>query len=206
MQGLWDILTNPEWLRAQQHAVLAWQAASPFSFAIGFFALFTALSALALPGCGVLALAAGMCFGRLGGTGMVVLASSVGASIAFMVARHFLRGFVQRRFATRMSAIEQGVQRDGALYLFSLRLVPLVPYALLNPLMGLTHMRLRTFFAVSVAGMLLGSAAYVQVGAELSRWGAGGSLWSAPLIAALLFIALLPWLARWFFARRKFSS
>ena len=199
--GLDSLGIDIAWLQARQQQLLAAQAASPLLFIAAFFGLFTLLSALALPGCGVLALAAGMCFGMAAGTLMVVVASALGASTSFLIARHFLRDRVQRRWGARLEVLQDSMSRNGALTLFSLRLVPIVPYPLINPLMGLTSMRVGTFFVVSVAGMLAGSAAYVQAGTDLARWGAGGSFWSWPLMLMLCVVALLPWLVRWVWSR-----
>ena len=194
------------WLQARQQQLAALQAAAPLLFGLGFFGLFVALSALALPGCSVLALAAGLCFGWVGGTAIVVLASTVGASLSFLVARHCLRDAVQRRWGQRLAALQTRMQRDGALVLFSLRLAPVVPYPMLNPLMGLTAMSTRTFAIVSGAGMLAGSAAYVQAGTDLARWAQGGRLWSPALLTALAALALLPWLGRWWWQRTERHS
>ena len=155
------------------------------------------LSALALPGCSVLALAAGLCLGWLPGTILVVVASTVGATISFLAARHWLRDAVRRRWGHRVVAIENGLARDGAYYLFSLRVAPIIPYALINPLMGLSSMPLRQFFGVSLLGMLAGSAAYVYAGTVLSEASSWGSLLTPRLVLALLALALLPWVFRW---------
>jgi uncharacterized membrane protein YdjX (TVP38/TMEM64 family) len=193
--------SDVRWLQAQQQKLLQWQAASPWWFGIGFFALFVTLSALAVPGCSLLALAAGLCFGLVGGTVVVVVASTVGATGAFLAARHVLRERLQQRWAARMAWLQRRVQADGALALFSLRLAPLVPFWLLNPVMGLTRMGTGRFFVVSLLGMVPGSAAYVQAGCDLARWADGGHLWSPSLVAALLTLALVPWLGRWLWQR-----
>jgi uncharacterized membrane protein YdjX (TVP38/TMEM64 family) len=164
------------------------------------FLVFTVLSALALPGCSVLALAAGLCLGWVPGTLLVVLASTVGATISFLAARHWWRDAVRRRFGHRLAAIEDGLARDGAYYLFSLRVAPVIPYALINPLMGLSAMPLRQFFSVSLLGMLAGSAVYVYAGTALSEASSWGSLFTPGLMSALLALALLPWMLRWLVA------
>lgn len=188
--------TDPQWLVAAQRDLLALQARGQWMFGLVFFALFTLLSALAVPGCSVLALAAGLCFGGAGGTLMVVLASTVGASLSFLVARHLLRDLVRARWGDRLGPIEAGLARDGPLYLFSLRVMPVIPYPLLNPLMGLSAMRLRTFFGYSLLGMLPGSAAYVLAGTELAGVSGLRDLLSAPLLASLALLALMPWMLR----------
>ena len=196
---------NIAWLHTRQAELLALQVSRPWAFTTGLFLLFTVLSALALPGCSVLALAAGLCLGWLPGTILVVVASTVGATISFLAARHWLRDAVRRRFGHRwghrwsdsLVAIENGLARDGAYYLFSLRVAPIIPYALINPLMGLSSMPLRQFFSVSLLGMLAGSAAYVYAGTVLSEASSWGGLFSPGLVFALLTLALLPWVLRW---------
>ncbi len=188
---------DAQWLQAHQQDLLAWRQAWPVLFALGYFVLFVLLSALAIPGCGLMSLAAGACFGFAAGTLMVVVASSAGATLSFLAARHLGRDWVRQRFGHRLGPLEAGLARDGARYLFSLRLAPVIPYALLNPLMGLTLMSTRTFFVVSLLGMLAGSAAYVHAGSEIARLGSWAGLWSPGLLTALALLAVLPWVARW---------
>ena len=154
-------LPEPQWLQAHQQTLLTEVQRRPWSSSLGFFLLFTLLSALALPGCGLLALGAGLCFGWLNGTLLVLVASTVGATLSFLAARHLWRDTVQQRWGHRLVAVEAGLARDGAFYLFALRLAPVIPYAVINPLMGLSSMPTRRFFGVSLLGMLAGSAAYV---------------------------------------------
>jgi uncharacterized membrane protein YdjX (TVP38/TMEM64 family) len=188
---------NMDSLHARQAELLAFQAARPWAFTTGLFLLFTVLSALALPGCSVLALAAGLCLGWVPGTILVVVASTVGATVSFLAARHWWRDAVRRRWGHRLAVIENGLARDGAYYLFSLRVAPVIPYALINPLMGLSAMPLRQFFGVSLLGMLAGSAAYVYAGTVLSEASSWQTLFTPGLMAALAVLALLPWVARW---------
>jgi uncharacterized membrane protein YdjX (TVP38/TMEM64 family) len=183
-------------LHTRQAELLAFQAARPWAFATGLFFLFTLLSALALPGCSVLALAAGLCLGWLPGTLLVVIASTVGATLSFLAARHWWRDAVRRRWGHRLTAIEDGLARDGAYYLFSLRVAPVIPYALINPLMGLSAMPLRQFFGVSLLGMLAGSAAYVYAGTVLSEAISWQTLFTPGLMVALAVLAVLPWVMR----------
>ena len=188
------------WLQQQRQQLLGLQAAQPWFFGLSFFALFTLLSALAMPGCGLLALAAGLCFGWVAGTALVVLASTLGATLSFLAARHLLRDAVRQRWGRRLAVVEDGLARDGAFYLFSLRLAPVIPYALVNPLMGVSGMSTRQFFVVSLLGMLAGSAAYVYAGTALSQAHSWQDVLSPSLVstltAALFALALLPWLAR----------
>lgn len=195
-------LPSPQWLHTQQQALLSLAQTQPVSTGLGFFVVFTLMSALALPGCGVLALGAGLCFGWLAGTLLVLVASTVGATLSFLAARHCWRDAVQRRWGHRLRRIEEGLARDGAFYLFTLRLAPVIPYAVINPLMGLSSMSIRRFFSASLAGMLAGSAAYVYAGTTLAQARGWSDLFSPGLMAALTALALLPWVARAAWRRR----
>ncbi len=186
---------NAAWLQAHQTQLLALATARPWATSLVIFGLFTVLSALALPGCSVLALAAGLCLGWLPGTLLVALASSVGATFSFLATRHLVRDRMRRRWGHRLAGIDAGLARDGAFYLFMLRLAPVIPYPLINPLMGLSAMPVRQFFVVSLLGMLAGSAAYVYAGTVLGSvqrwqdllspglWAAAGLLLALPVIA-----------------------
>ena len=195
--GLQADLPDAAWLQQRQADVHALHAAGPWAFALGLFALFTLLSALALPGCSVLALAAGMVLGWLPGTLLVVLASTVGATLSFLAARHLWRDAVLRRWGHRLHRLQAGLARDGGFYLFSLRVAPVIPFALINPLMGLSAMPTRQFFVVSLLGLLAGSAAYVYAGTALARAQGWQDLVSPSMWAALLLLAALPWVSRW---------
>ena len=194
------------WLHTRQAELRSLHAAQPVAFSAALFMLFTLMSALALPGCSVLALAAGLCMGWLPGTLLVVLASSVGATLSFLAARHFWRDGVRRRWGHRLAPVEAGLARDGAFYLFTLRVAPVIPYALINPLMGLSAMPTRQFFSVSMAGMLAGSAAYVYAGTTLGRAQGWQDVLNPGLLVALALLAALPWAARfacqWWQGRR----
>lgn len=191
------------WWAQQRSSLLAMQAAHPWGLGLGLVAGMTLLSALALPGNAPLALAAGLCFGVPLGTAIIVFGSTLGASLAFLAARCWWRDAVQRRWGDQLAGVQSAVARDGAFYLFSLRVAPVIPYPVINPLMGLTAMRLRTFFVVSLAGMLAGSVAYAWAGAALAQAQALPDLASPGLVGGLLALALLPWGARaaWRLAR-----
>ena len=134
-----------------------------------YFVLYVAVTALSLPGAAILTLAGGAVFGLLVGTVIVSFASSIGATLAFLAARFLLRDSVQARFGARLAEIDKGVAKEGAFYLFTLRLVPLVPFFVINLLMGLTAMKTRTFYWVSQLGMLLGTIVYVNAGTQLAK-------------------------------------
>ena len=200
--GVLPALPDVAWLHARQHDLLAWQGAAPWLFGIGFFVLFTLLAAIALPGCSVLCLCAGLCFGMVGGTLLVATASAAGATLSFLASRHLLRDKVRRRWGHRLAVVDRGLERDGAAYLFALRVAPVIPYPVLNPLMGLSSMSLPRFFIVSLFGMLAGSAAYVYMGTELGHVTAWPDLLAPDLLLVLTLLALLPWATGQWWRRR----
>jgi pyruvate/2-oxoglutarate dehydrogenase complex dihydrolipoamide dehydrogenase (E3) component/uncharacterized membrane protein YdjX (TVP38/TMEM64 family) len=144
----------------------------------------------------VLTLAAGALFGVVWGTVLVSFASTLGATLAFLCARHVLRDWVEACLGERLKAINAGLERDGAFYLFSLRMIPVVPFFVVNLVMGLTRIRTRTYVWVSQAGMLLGTLAYVNAGTQLARIEDTRSLLSPELIGSFAFLGMVPWLAR----------
>lgn len=126
--------------------------------------MYIAVTALSLPGSIILTLAGDAVFGLLSGTLIVSFASSIGATLAFLAARFLLRDWVKTKFSVRLQAIDDGVSREGAFYLFTLRLVPLFPFFMINLAMGLTPIKTRTFYWVSQVGMLAGTLVYVNAG------------------------------------------
>ena len=133
-------------VKAQQAAIESWYLAHPWQTALGFFALYVAVAALSLPGATLLTLIAGAIFGLLWGTLIVSFASSIGATLAFLISRFLLRDWVQRRFGTPLQGVNAGIQKEGAFYLFTLRLIPVIPFFVINLAMGLTPLRARTFY------------------------------------------------------------
>lgn len=160
-------LFDASWWAQQALRLLAWQQQAPALFLAGFMLTFVLLSALALPGCAALSLLAGSAFGTLAGTLLVGLASTLGALLAFLAARHWARERVQRRLVHRLQGLDALIARHGAPGLVGLRLLPLVPYPVLNPLLGLSRMSVPAFFWPSLAGLTLGSLPYVWAGQSL---------------------------------------
>lgn len=183
-------------LQAGHAWLLQAHAQAPGLFTACWFGLFVTLSALALPGAAVLALLAGSLWGLLLGTALVLLASTLGATVSFLAARHWWRQPLQRRFGARLAALDAALARQGAWHLLALRLAPVIPYGLLNPLMGLTSMPTSTYFVVSALGMLAGTMAYVYAGLTLASVQSLSGLFKPEVMAALLVLALLPWLLR----------
>ncbi|MDX5445315.1 MAG: FAD-dependent oxidoreductase [Zoogloeaceae bacterium] len=168
----------------------------PWQVLGAYFAAYVMMAALSLPGAAIMTLAAGALFGLVTGTVLVSFASSIGATLAFLASRFLLREQVQTRFGDRLGAINRGVERDGAFYLFTLRLVPVFPFFLINLLMGLTPLRTRTFYWVSQLGMLAGTLAYVNAGTQLGRIERLGDIVSPALLASFALLGMFPFIAR----------
>ena len=161
-----------------------------------FFLFYVVVTALSLPGAAIMTLAAGALFGLMTGVILVSFASTIGATLAFLVARFLLRDWVQEKFGERLEAINEGVRKDGAYFLFTLRLVPIFPFFLINLVMALTPMRAWTFYWVSQVGMLAGTVVYVNAGTQLRAVEAVGDLLSPALIGSFVLLGLFPWIAR----------
>ena len=154
------------------------------------------MTALSLPGAAILTLAAGAIFGLLVGTVLASIASTVGATLAFLIARFALRDFVQERYGQRLKAINRGVEKDGAFYLFGLRLVPAFPFFVINLAMGLTPMKTITFAAVSWIGMLAGTIVYVNAGTQIAQIDSLGGIVSPGLIGSFVLLGVFPIIAK----------
>ncbi|QFT84547.1 Dihydrolipoyl dehydrogenase [Halomonas sp. THAF12] len=183
-------------LKAEQVRFQAWLAEDPLTVAGGFFLIYVAMAALSLPGAVLLTLLGGALFGFGWGLVLISFASSLGATLAALIARTLAREPLERRFAAQLSRINAGIEREGAFYLFTLRLIPLFPFFVINLVLGLSRMRLTTFYWVSQLGMLPGTAVYVNAGRELGQLESLGGILSPGLIGSFVLIGLFPWLAR----------
>lgn len=161
-----------------------------------YFLLYVLITALSVPGAAVMTLLGGAVFGFGLGLLLVSFASSIGATLAFLVARLLLRDWVQNRFGSSLKAINAGIERDGAFYLFTLRMIPVFPFFLINLVMGLTPIKTFTFYWISQVGMLLGTAVYVNAGVELGQLSSLSGLLNTSLILSFVLLAMLPWLGR----------
>jgi uncharacterized membrane protein YdjX (TVP38/TMEM64 family) len=153
---------------------------------------YIAVTALSLPGAAVLTLAGGGLFGLMVGTIAVSFASTIGATLACLVSRFLLREWVQSKFGDRLATINSGIEKEGAFYLFSLRLVPIFPFFVINLVMGLTRMRLSTFFWVSQIGMLAGTMVYVNAGKELAKIDSLSGIMSPGVLISFVVLGLFP--------------
>ena len=182
--------------KAQQAAIETWRLANPW-LAVGLYLLlYIAVTALSLPGAAIMTLAGGAIFGLLGGTLIVSFASTIGATLAFLVSRFLQRDWVQARFGDKLRSFNEGVAKDGALYLFSLRLVPLFPFFVINLVMALTSIRVRTFYWVSQVGMLAGTLVYVNAGTQLAQIESLRGIHSPGLLASFVLLGLFPLVAK----------
>ncbi len=183
-------------LKAGQATFAAWYEASPWRVAGAYLLVYVAVTALSLPGAAVMTLAGGALFGLGVGTLLVSFASSLGATLAFLVSRWLLRDWVQARYGERLAAVNAGMAKDGALYLFTLRLVPVFPFFIINLLMGLTPIKTRTFYWVSQLGMLAGTLVYVNAGTQLARLDSLSGILSPGLVASFALLGVFPLLAK----------
>jgi len=180
-----------DYFRTQQAAVNAYVQANYLQAALIYFLAYVAVTALSLPGAAVMTLAGGAIFGLLWGTLIVSLASTMGATLAFLSSRFLLRDWVQAKFGDKLKPVNDGIAKEGAFYLFALRLVPVFPFVAINLLMGLTPIRTWTYFWVSQIGMLMGTIVYVYAGTQLGEFRIG-----AGLIFAFALLGIFPLIAK----------
>jgi uncharacterized membrane protein YdjX (TVP38/TMEM64 family) len=183
-------------VRASRAAIDGYRDAHPLLATGAFFLTYVAVTGLSLPGAAILTLAAGAIFGLLWGTVVVSFASALGATIALVVSRFVLHDAIQARFGDKLEPINAGVRRDGAFYLFTLRLIPAFPFFIINLVMGLTPIPVRTFYWVSQVGMLPVTLVFVNAGTELAKVDSLKDILSPTLIASLVLIGLFPLIAR----------
>ncbi|WP_461480667.1 FAD-dependent oxidoreductase [Porticoccus sp.] len=191
-----DQLLTLEGLKAGLAQFEDWRLARPILVGGGFLLLYIVATALSLPGAAVMTLAAGALFGLMWGTLIVSFASSIGATLAFLVSRYLLRDTVQNRFGERLKPLNDGIKKEGAFYLFTLRLVPVFPFFLINLLMGLTPIRAVTFYWVSQVGMLAGTLVYVNAGTQLAQLDSLAGILSPSLLASFVLLGLFPLMAK----------
>jgi pyruvate/2-oxoglutarate dehydrogenase complex dihydrolipoamide dehydrogenase (E3) component/uncharacterized membrane protein YdjX (TVP38/TMEM64 family) len=183
-------------LKAGREALGGWVGANTALALAAFFLVYVAVTALSLPGAAIMTLAGGALFGLVTGTIVVSFASTLGATLAFLASRFLFRDAVRAKFGQRLAAFEEGVRRDGAFYLFTLRLVPAFPFFLVNLLMGLTPIRVPTYALVSQLGMLPGTLVFVYAGTQLARIDSLSGILSPGLLGAFVAIGILPLLMR----------
>ena len=180
-----------DYFKAQRATIDAYVAANPLQAGLIFLAIYVAVTGLSLPGAAIMTLVGGAVFGLLWGTVLVSFASTLGATLAFLASRFLLRDWVQGKFGDKLKAINDGVAKEGAFYLFALRLVPVFPFFAVNLLMGLTRIKTLTYYWVSQIGMLAGTIVFVYAGTQLGAFKVG-----AGLIFAFVLLGLFPLIAK----------
>lgn len=183
-------------LQAQQAAVAQWVDSHFVSASLLFVLIYVLSTALSLPGASLLTLGGSAVFGVAWGLLLVSFASTIGATLAFLSARFLLRDWVEQRFGDKLATFQSGMAKEGAFYLLSLRLIPIFPFFLVNLLMGLTPIRVSTYYWVSQLGMLPGTFVYVLAGSELGQLTSTGNILSPGLMVALTLLGLMPWLVK----------
>ena len=167
-------------------------AENRFAVIAGYMGIYIIATSLSLPGAAILTLAAGALFGLVVGTVVVSFASTIGATFACFVSRFVLRDWIQQKFGEKLKTVHAGVEKEGAFYLFTVRLIPVFPFWLINLVMGLTKMRLITFYWVSQIGMLAGTIVYVNAGKELAKIDSLAGILSPTLILSFVLLGLFP--------------
>jgi len=187
---------NLEFFQAQRAVVVGFYDDNPALTIIAFMAVYIAMAALSIPGAAIMTLAAGAVFGLPVGLVLVSFASTIGATLACLLARYLFRDAVQNRFGKFLRPINEGIEKDGAFYLFALRLVPYIPFFVVNAVMALTPIRLWTFYWVSQIGMLAGTVVYVNAGKEVGQLETLSGLASPTLIISFALLGVFPLLAK----------
>ena len=186
-----------DYLKQSQTRFEALYAAEPLKVSLAYFALYVVATALSFPGAAIITLAGGAIFGLWWGTLLVSFASSLGATLAFLVSRFVLRDSIEAKFGNRLAEINRGIEKDGAFYLFTLRLIPVVPFFVINLVMGLTKMKAITFYWVSQIGMLAGTLVYVNAGTQLAQIDSLQGILSPALLGSFVLLGVFPLIAKW---------
>ena len=184
------------YIKSKQQAVDNFYQTHPFKTVLFFFAIYVLVCSFALPGAVILSLLAGAIFGLAKGSIIVLFAATLGATIAFWLARFLLGETIQNRYADKLKIINDGVEKDGAFYLLTLRLIPIFPFFIINVLMGLTPMRTITYVLVSLFGMIAGALVFVNVGTQLATLESVSGILTPKIWSAFILLAIFPWIAK----------
>ncbi|MDH3976140.1 MAG: TVP38/TMEM64 family protein [Deltaproteobacteria bacterium] len=180
------------YIKASQESFQSMYSENSLAVISGYMAIYILVTALSLPGAAVMTLAGGALFGLFAGTIIVSFASTIGATLACLAARFLLRDWVQEKFGDKLKTINDGIHREGSFYLFTMRLIPVFPFFMINLAMGLTKMRLRSFFWVSQLGMFAGTVVYVNAGKELAKIDTLAGILSPGLLFSFVLLGLFP--------------
>ena len=183
-------------LKSQQAALEAYRGEHPILVAALYISTYIVVAALSLPGAAIMTLSGGAIFGVFWGTLFANISASIGATLAFLIARFVIGDWIQTKFGDRIESINKGIEQDGAFYLFSLRLVPLFPFFIINVVMGLTKIKTITFLWVSSVGMIAGAAVYANAGTQLAKLDSLSGIASPGLLLSFVLLGLFPLIAR----------
>ena len=184
-----------EYLKQKHQTILDFYGENRLLTIVGFFCIYVAMAALSLPGAAILTLAGGAIFGFFTGLLVVSFASTLGATLAFLISRFLFRDSVQNKFGEHLETLNKGIKEEGAFYLFTLRLIPAIPFFVVNLLMGLTPIKTGIFAIASQLGMLPGTV-FVNAGNQLSKINSVGDILSPSLIAAFVLLGVFPIIAK----------
>ena len=193
-----DKFTTIEYFKSRQELVTGYQEQNPLLAAMIFFALYVILTSLSLPVAGIMTIIAGALFGLIQGLVLVSLASSLGATLAFLLSRYLFRDFFQDRYSQKLKILNIGIEKEGAFYLFSLRMIPVFPFFMVNAVMGLTLIKTRVFYFASLAGMLLPSVIYVNAGCQITRINSVADILSPVVFLSFTLLGLFPLISKKF--------
>ncbi|EHU4915471.1 TVP38/TMEM64 family protein [Vibrio vulnificus] len=187
--------------KAQQLALNSFIEENFLFASISYFVIYVGLTAFSVPGATVVTLLGAALFGFWYSLLLVSFASTIGATIAFLSSRYLLKDWVQARFGDKLSAINQGVEKDGAFYLFSLRLIPVFPFFLINLLMGLTPISIGRYYLTSQIGMLPGTAVYLNAGTQLADINSLSGILSPTVLASFALLGVFPIAVKWIMSK-----
>lgn len=187
---------NLDYVKSQQNAIDNYYQLNPVKTSLIFFISYILVTGVSLPGAGIMTLAAGAIFGVIWGTVIVSFGSVLGATVAFLVARYLFHDYVQEKFKKYLEPINHGIRKEGDLYLFTIRLVPIFPFFIVNNLMALTPIKTINFAIVSQIGMLLPTIIFVNAGTQLAKIESPGDVLSPELIFSFVLLGLFPLIAK----------
>ena len=197
---------NLQFLKDQKDALQQLFESNPAGISALYFTIYILITALALPAAAILTLAGGAIFGFWQGLILVSFASTIGATIAFLLTRYLFHDSVQDKFGTRLTTVNKGIENEGALYVFGLRLVPLFPFFIVNSVLALTRLKTLTFYWASQLGMLAGTAVYVNAGTQLAEINSTADILSAKLLLSFALLGVFPIIAKYALGWLKHSS
>ncbi len=183
---------NLEYLKLRQNDIKHYFSSNPIQTGAIFFSIYVIVTSISLPGAGILTIAAGAIFGTVWGSVLVSFASVLGATIAFLISRYLFHDLIQTRFSKQLKPINRGVEREGSLYLFTVRLVPVFPFFIINIVMALTPIKTFTFAWVSQIGMLIPTIIFVNAGTQLAQIESAGDILSLELILSFVLLGVFP--------------